>query len=202
MGKYKQPKKDQERDVFERALAKRMAEFMRFTAPAYPHRQSRKHSAYARWKESSPKKELRTFLDANQPAELSRDLLGGYPKEQSCIEKLLLVCFCLRLPARKTFAILAPLLSKRISATTIVHVATNLNRKVASYHHSRPSKLSALVGSVLPTTLCELEKEADLLLASLRTAEPDLWNQLETAGLVSEMKRPATRANATSSKIS
>jgi hypothetical protein len=177
---------------------KRIAEFMK---PGYAHGQSEKQSGYPGWNEWTPKNASEAFVDGDQAAEPSKDLRESYLKGQSCIEKLLLVCFCLRLPARKVSALLAPLLSKRISATNIGHVAINLDRELAGYHRRRRSAKRSQTtapnrepNNPYPSTMSELEEELDRLLTSLQSVESDLWNRLKTAGLVKgSLQRSAAR---------
>jgi hypothetical protein len=208
--KHNKSTRQREREIFKKGLAKRIAEFMKLTGLEHAHRLSGKPSGYPGWIQS--RKESEAFVHGNRFPELLKDLRGSYPKEQPCIGKLLLACFCLGVPARRMFALMAPLLTNRISTTNIVQVATNLDCELAGYHRSRPhKKLSGLLDSAkrrqttrtiarnrevnpYPSTLPELEEELDRLLISLQSVEADLWNRLKTAGLVKgKLRRSAAR---------
>lgn len=118
------------------------------------------------------KNSLTIFLPADQTAKSLDDRLKIYIQEQSCIDKLVLACFCLNLPLQKTLFAMALLLSKRIPSAPIAEVATILDQKLATYRRrsSQNSRnLESLRASapdikrpkVYPDTLVELEKGLD-----------------------------------------
>lgn len=166
--------RQQGKRTLDEGVAKRTADFIQLTGLEHAHRTGTR-SGYT-WR-SSAKRE-------------------GYSKEQSCIYKLLLVCFCFRVPLRRAFLMIAPLLSKQNSSVKVTLIAANLARELAGYDSrqsptqstpgaetGRTTRNSRLVMTRL-TTMGELEAELDRLLTSFRTIDPDRWHKLKASGLL------------------
>jgi hypothetical protein len=122
---------------------------------------------------------------------------------ESCINKLLLVCFCLNVPVRETFAPVAVLMHKRILPDNIMEIAKLVNNRLVDYRRTpcgdlKESPESAEQKRIMranaksktktkllyPRTIAQLEKKLDKLLGCLRAHQPPAWRQLAAAGLI------------------
>jgi hypothetical protein len=123
------------------------------------------------------------------------------PVQASCINKLLLVCFCLDVPVHETFAPLALLMRKRVLPDNIVEIAKLINERLIDCRDrycrglkrcapadeqdttaagaKPPSKRKILY----PTTIAQLERKLDDLLGCLRAKQHTGWKRLAASGL-------------------
>jgi hypothetical protein len=119
--------------------------------------------------------------------------------QESCINKLLLVCFCLDVPVHETFTPLALLMRKRVLPDNIVEIAKLINERRIDYREKycgtrkRSCEPTDAENSVkaharrrvrYPTTIAQLEKKLDDLLECLRAKQHTAWRRLAASGLI------------------
>ena len=126
--------------------------------------------------------------------------------QESCINKLLLVCFCLDVPVCETLQPLAFLMRKRILPDNIMEIANLVNQRFLDYRRtsSRALELScetlqekktSLDGAnphlerkvVYPKTIAQLEKKLDELLGCFCAKQSHAWRRLAAAGLIERL---------------
>jgi hypothetical protein len=126
----------------------------------------------------------------------------GMSVQESCINKLLLVCFCLDVPVHETFAPLALLMRKRVVPDNIMEVAKLINERLIDYRDrycfgltrceaadekvrtAARAKPHAKRKNFYPTTIAQLERKLDDLLGCLRAKEHTTWKRLAASGLI------------------
>jgi hypothetical protein len=132
---------------------------------------------------------------------------------ESCINKLLLVCFCLDLPVREVFAPVAVLMGKRILADNIIEIAKLVNSRLTDYCHQYNRRLKRsfesgeeenIVGATnakrkagrqlrYPTTMPQLERKLDAVLVCLGAKKSLSGRRLNAAGLIKTTPRRSKR---------
>ena len=78
--------------------------------------------------------DLELLVPRSRKGGFSSKLIARYARRWRSIDRVLLACFCLGLSTRKAASVLAPILSEKVSASTISRITKELDHEVRLYH--------------------------------------------------------------------
>ena len=78
--------------------------------------------------------DLELLVPRSRKGKFPTKLFERYARRCRSVDRVLLACFCLGLSTRKAASVLAPVVSEKVSASTISRIAQGLDEEVARYH--------------------------------------------------------------------
>jgi putative transposase len=78
--------------------------------------------------------DLELLVPRSRKGKFSTRLFERYARRCRSVDRVLLACFCLGLSTRKAASVLAPVVSEKVSASTISRISEGLDEEVHRYH--------------------------------------------------------------------
>jgi putative transposase len=78
--------------------------------------------------------DLELLVPRSRKGKFPSKLFERYARRCRSVDRVLLACFCLGLSTRKAASVLAPMLTEKVSASTISRIARDLDQEVSRYH--------------------------------------------------------------------
>jgi putative transposase len=133
-GDFKPMARQALKELLEKRLEEEMAEYLGVSRYEHaPDRQDYRNGHYVRHL-LTEMGDIEFLVPRSRKGKFSTKLLERYARRCRSVDKVLLACFCLGLSTRKAASVLAPVLTEKVSASTISRIAQGLNQEVERYH--------------------------------------------------------------------